>query len=383
MSDSKDSSKWSKHLDYETADPLCSSHIPSLDGLRFIAALLVILYHAGLEFPCPDGVTFFFVLSGFLFAVLLYREYCRTGTINLRKFYLRRTIRILPAFYATILITIVIKFFTSNPIDYAHAISSSLFVGNYYNAAFNHPATGFSHFWSLGVEEQFYLIWPLAFLAFIKLNWRGLIAALLGVALIVCLYRIIVSLSYVEADAYLYNAFECRCDSLAIGCVVGLLTTSEQFRRIVPQFARTGFEPLLVIALLSVGNMQTNSFRQTLGFSIESWLLALLLLQLITLHHHPLWSWLNHKWTRFLGTLSYSAYLVHAIGTGLAEKLSLDSQFAQLSTDVIITFTLAAGLYYLVEKPSLKLKARWTSGNHHFSKNTIETPAPTVNQATA
>lgn len=88
------------------ASPLLDkNHLPSLDGMRFVAVLMVMLYHGGINVPSADGVTFFFVLSGFLFAWLLGKEWRATGTISLRSFYFRRTMRIVPALYVCLLVS--------------------------------------------------------------------------------------------------------------------------------------------------------------------------------------------------------------------------------------------------------------------------------------
>jgi len=361
-------------------DPLLQSRLPSLDGLRFLAAVLVIVYHGGCEAPAPDGVTFFFVLSGFLFAVLLDREFRSTGTIGLGSFYIRRAIRILPAFYATLAITIVGKLLLGNPLDYAHAAASGLFVGNYYNALHDHPPTGFAHYWSLAVEEQFYIVWPLTFLALSRIS-RGALLGFLGASIVgVGAWRTTALWTGIGHDPYAYNAFECRFDSLATGCLVGLLIQSSRFRSLVRKSCPTGLEPLAVIGALVWSSAQSSHFHHGPGFTLDSALMALLLLQLVLLAEHPLWSWLNWEPIRFLGTLSYSAYLLHAWGLAVAAKVPGLSLAGRIVVGIAATFVLAAGQYFVVERPALRYRERFRSHGgeprHADSRSTVAAEEP-------
>jgi peptidoglycan/LPS O-acetylase OafA/YrhL len=145
---------------------------PDIEGLRGLAVLLVVVFHAGLGLSGGFiGVDVFFVISGFLITGLLLRERQQTGRIDFVAFYARRIRRLLPAALAVILITLPIAFVLFAPLDRVQVIwdgaASALSVGNIrfalaegdYFANLSAPSP-FLHFWSLGVEEQFYLIWP-------------------------------------------------------------------------------------------------------------------------------------------------------------------------------------------------------------------------------
>ena len=135
------------------ASGLRSSHLSGIDGIRAIAAFLVVFYHYGFRW-CPrgPGVLVFFVLSGFL------------GKISLKLFYIRRSLRIFPAFYAFWFLWIGTLVLLGKKFNVPQAITSFFYVNNYYQAIYGDPNTGLSHTWSLGIEEQFYLVWPLVFL---------------------------------------------------------------------------------------------------------------------------------------------------------------------------------------------------------------------------
>lgn len=140
---------------------------PQLDGVRGIAVSSVLGYHL-FGFPRNGGlygVSHFFVLSGFLITTLLLEELEFTRSINLRKFFARRSLRLLPlAYTATVLISVVSILSGADTIYYLRsAIMSILYIGNYFSLVFRQTgdlAPGLSHFWTLAVEEQFYLLWP-------------------------------------------------------------------------------------------------------------------------------------------------------------------------------------------------------------------------------
>src|SRR6266545_3183390 len=142
-------------------DSLTSTHIPALDGMRAVAVFLVIFYHFGFDWvPGAHGVMIFFVLSGFLITRLLLLENEKFGRISLKAFYLRRVLRIFPAFYCYWGILVAFLLLTGKQILWPHAWSALSYLSNYYVALNGDPNNGFSHTWSLGIEEQFYLLWP-------------------------------------------------------------------------------------------------------------------------------------------------------------------------------------------------------------------------------
>ena len=146
---------------------------PDIEGLRAVAVLAVVLFHA--DVPGVGGgfvgVDVFFVISGFLITGLLWREVSTTGTVRLRRFYGARARRLLPASATVGVVTVIGSAVLLPPLQarsvIGDGIASALYVGNYrfvlqgvdYFAAAM-PPSPFQHYWSLGVEEQFYLVWP-------------------------------------------------------------------------------------------------------------------------------------------------------------------------------------------------------------------------------
>src|SRR5438093_44753 len=194
---------------------LRSSHLPALDGLRAVAVFLVVFHHFGIRAaPGGLGVIIFFVLSGFLITWLLLGEDERFGTVSVRKFCARRFLRICPVFYFYWLLLIALLLLLHKKIVWEQAIASALFASNYYQAILGDPNTGFSHTWALSVVAQFYLLWPVIFLALRKDRIR-LAKALAGIILAVWAYRGLLHSVLGVAQGYVFEAFDTRAGRAA------------------------------------------------------------------------------------------------------------------------------------------------------------------------
>jgi peptidoglycan/LPS O-acetylase OafA/YrhL len=313
--------------------PFDLAHLPALDGLRFLALAQVVLYHGGWNVIPGDGVTFFFVLSGFLFAVLLDRERRATGTVDLRAFYTRRLFRIVPAFYVAVLATIAGKWLCGASIDWGHALASLTSSSICSGRSASCSSSGSSR--------------------------RALIAFLFASIGLVCAWRSLALLQLHAPDAYAYDAFETRFDSLAIGCLVGLLTTRGWFRRGLRAVTRTGLEPLATLFVIAATDSLGPRWHHSVGFTVDAALMALLLLQLVCLGWHPLWRWLNLRWVAFLGTLFYSGYLYHHWGLVAGAQIPGVLHASQVVAGLAATLVLAAISWSVVEQPCLRLRKRW------------------------
>lgn len=341
------------------------AYLPALDGIRALSVFIVILSHSefGKGAPGDLGVTAFFVLSGFLITWLLVREVTKTGKVSFKGFYMRRTLRIMPAFYAFMLFSIAMDYFMGDRWSLGLLLSGLTYVINYYNAFLGHPTTSIAHAWSLAVEEQFYLIWPVAFLFLWRRGLRTAQITLCVVIGVVVLWRAFLYLKIGVPASYVYNAFDTRADALALGCVVGLSFQTQIFRDVQSFLSRWVVAPLLTLGALYVSRQMIGSnYHYSLGFTVDAILLAIFIVQLLALSTHPAWNWLNTKPVRFLGIISYPCYLYHAWGMSVGERvLGSAPHWIVFIAGYAATILFAVGSYYVIEKPFLALKGRWST----------------------
>jgi len=236
-----------------------------IQGLRAVAVSLVVLGHAGVRGFAGGyvGVDVFFVISGFLITSLLVRELATKNGISIRRFYARRALRLLPASTLVVLVTLAGSWLFLSRVrfeEYAgDALSSALYAVNLRLAAGGtdylaegSPPSPFQHFWSLAVEEQFYLLWPLLLLVSWRLarRRRGLVAAPLAV---LCLLSFGLSVTVTEsAPSWAYFGSHTRFWELGAGALLAL--SADQLRDLSPKLAApmawTGLACILVAATL-------------------------------------------------------------------------------------------------------------------------------------
>ncbi len=339
-----------------------TAHLPGLDGLRMVSVLLVVVYHFGfLSVPGGHGVLAFFVISGFLITWLLLKEEDRYGAVSLKLFYIRRTLRIFPAFYAFWILWTAAMLAFHKPIIWPQALSALAYVNNYYQAILGDPGTGYSHTWSLGIEEQFYLLWPVSFIALRRRRSRA-VAGVAGVILAVWIHRAILKLVVGVWQGYFYEAFDTRADHLMMGCLLALLLHDGYlpglFRRLRRVWVSVVTVALLVVSV-ALGETYGSGYRDIIGFALDPLLIAAIIVQAMALRESPAWSWLNWRPVRYLGALSYSIYLYQQVIVEPAKKLLASQGVAVQLAGVLVAVVLAAAAsYHLVECPFLRLKDR-------------------------
>jgi peptidoglycan/LPS O-acetylase OafA/YrhL len=344
-------------LPSELLSALRRREIPGLNGLRAIAVLLVILYHAGLPVPGGLGVLIFFVLSGFLITWLALNEFADTGRMNLRQFYIRRALRIFPAFYTYAGLLLALLLITHKKIIWPQVIASLLYVNNYYQAVSGDPNSDFSHTWSLGVEEQFYLLWAPCLVLLLRKDHVFLflptaITAFWG-------YRYIL-LALGTRQQYIYAAFDTRADQLLCGCLFAVVLFEGRWRKLIRILcfpATVGTVAAVLIALSCEEFFKGSTFRDAVSFTVEPPLVAMLIPGLIAnARRYPV-RILEWKWFSGLGRLSYSMYLYQQLIIWPTEKVLREYPSAvKVSVSLLATIIAALLSFNLVEKPFLKLK---------------------------
>ena len=344
--------------------------IPKLNGLRALSAFIVVTYHYGIPYvPTGFGVLSFFVISGFLITWLLLQERDRTGSISLRAFYVRRSLRIFPAFYVYWVFAVLFSLAIGR-IIWPQAWASFFYVANYYQGLNGYPSSGFSHTWSLGIEEQFYLLWPAIFLM-LGHRPRRMLAGIVASIVAINVYRITLHNVGVPEE-YIYTAFETRFDHLLVGCGIAVALHHKMGGRFWSVVARRWTLPLLVGLLaisISYGNVYGIPYRNMIGFAIDPVLIGLLLVRLLSRNDFET-AWMDSKPVVYLGTISYSTYLYQQAVLYPARQILL-----RAGSPEVLTFVLCAGAvwftaalsYEVVERPFLRLKQRWATTGSHFS----------------
>lgn len=340
---------------------LAGRHLPALDGLRALAVFTVIVYHFGISaVPGDLGVSAFFVLSGFLITWLLLKEHRATGTIGVRQFYVRRVLRIFPAYYAFLAVSFAIDYARGHPWAPGVRWSAVLYGVNYYTALHGPPPSSIAHAWSLGIEEQFYLLWPLLLGGLLARGTR--LAARVVAVLIaaVVTWRCALLVGARVDHAYLYNAFDTRFDNLAVGCLLALCADAPAFQAVTARLTRSAVAPLVTLALLVASRTGFGpAYHYTLGFTVDAVLVAVLIVQLLQLHGAGLWSWLESAPARFLGTISYPLYLWHAWGLTVGHHVHGAGAVGEFGAGVFASILAASGSYYAIERPFLAWKRRF------------------------
>jgi peptidoglycan/LPS O-acetylase OafA/YrhL len=356
------SSPASRSLPSHLESKLRQSHLPALDGLRAVAVFLVIFGHFGFEMiPGLHGVMIFFVLSGFLITWLLLKENERTGTVSLTAFYKRRTLRIFPAFYAYWLMMVALLICTGKAVLWPHAWSALFYTSNYYSALNGDPNNGFSHTWSLAIEEQFYLLWPFVFLM-LSGSLKRMTTFLAALIAAVWIHRAILCFVFHVDQAYIFAAFDTRLDELMVGCLVAVLLKRRAMPRLWRAISHSSLRPLgtLAVLLLSIygGELYAGRYRDVFGFAVEPLLVAILVVQMIAFSSTTLWKWTEWSAVKFLGRISYSLYLYQQLTLHAVKKaLGAYPEVFQLAGAIFVTIVLATLSYYVIERPFLKLKS--------------------------
>lgn len=332
--------------------------LPALDGVRAIAVLLVLAGHF-LDFGGMGvaGVALFFVLSGFLITRLLIPDVEQAGRVRFGRFYWRRACRILPAYLTWVGVTWLVLGDPSQHADRSALTGLLTYTYNYTTPqpyGFNsiiHPA------WSLAVEEQFYLLWP------ITLTWLGSgkarRALLIGFAGVI-VWRFVASVLLHFPQTYLDWAFETNAGALALGCWLALYRRQNGAMRWL-RLARPQWLTIWVgVAICSVC-LGLQEFGGAVVWAVPLTSLVMFLLISIALQDgpHPV---LSHPLLRWIGAISYPLYLWHLWGLAAGESLPVPHPI-QLLVATAASLMLASASYYLLERPILRWRDRGWSGS--------------------
>ena len=319
----------------------------SLDVLRGVAVLLVIVYHNYVIHSEPPlaqflgrGVDLFFVLSGFLISGLLFSEYKATGTISCWRFWVRRGFKIYPAFYVFTALTAVL------------ILRSHLSTGPLWNELFfvqNYRAHFWPHTWSLAVEEHFYFALPILLLVFIKLlrrrsnPFRILPIISIALAMECTFFRILVTSAGAGRADFVFPT-HLRIDALFAGVALGYFY----------HFDRSSFEEarklwvlvvgvLIFLACILLPYLPQLTFAYAAFTFIVAWTV-----------NQPAKTFRHFSGLAWVGRYSYSIYLWHLAAFALVQRLF--PRYASLMTYLIASILVGVILAKLIEMPFLRLR---------------------------
>ena len=342
--------------------------IPSLDGFRAISILLILFCHSRLSTGFPGrltdlarqaevGVTVFFVISGFLITNLLMVEESKNGSISVGHFYLRRVFRILPVYF---LYTVFILLWGN--MENVSVSPSNLMHVSTFTVNFDKNKDWFlGHFWSLSVEEQFYLFWP-AMLIFFRKHLNIVIPVLLAWS---CIARAI-AYKLPGFEFISLSPFFAYSDAIFIGAFGGIIFFEKPDLFTHKIFSSTLAKLLAISLFLTLVYFTEHGVLAIISLPFGNTIISMSTLFLISSYILPsgktVYKILNHKAVVHIGVLSYSIYIWQQFFfVGEIRGFCRTFPF-----NILVIYGVSLASYYLWEKPFLKLKK-------HFSVTKLQT----------
>ena len=357
-----------------------TKYLPSIDSLRAIAVIAVIIYHIDANY-LPGGflgVDLFFVLSGYLISSLIIKEYKSTGTVNLYNFYVRRARRLLPAVYFMITVVLIIITLFNGVLlkkSYLDALFGYIYSSNWwyifhkldYFDSFGSQSP-FKHLWSLAIEEQFYMFFPLIFLLFnrksksnnsnSKLN-KNFIYVVLSLILVSLIAHIL--LFDINNINRIYFGTDTRAFSLLVGVVGAILYPMDRLSERTTKkdnmiYSIVSLVSILVLIGIMINTSEYNTWLYRGGFLLVA-IIGLIIIISSGRQYTFMSKLLSFKPFVFIGKISYSLYLWHfpilVVTTPVSEIGNPNLFYVTLR--IILIFLVATGSYMFVETPIRKL----------------------------
>lgn len=349
------------------------SRIVGLDGLRALSILLVVLGHGWSTIPIARnfpglgaylgnsslGVTTFFVISGYLITFLLCNERRLSGTISLPAFYMRRVLRIFPALYLYLLILVLVR-----SLGLIHTTNGDLGIAATYLANYNHLlpiATNadywfVGHFWSLSLEEQFYLLWPVTLLVAGLARSRGVALLIVVVSPVM---RVITYAVWPEARGQIGMMLQTAVDSIMVGCYLALVEgrpgVTAFWNRVSSWVWPLATGVFLVLVSPWMKFRFEGAYTITIGMTLNSLAIALLIGWVVRSPESGFSRALSTPVLRYIGTRSYGLYLWQQLF--LAPTVAI--WVFPFPLNMVASLMAAECSYRCVERPFLRMRDRF------------------------
>lgn len=353
-------------------------YIPALDGLRGISVMLILGYHDIGHYTSGFShwlnawftVDMFFLISGYLITSILVKEERKTGSISLKNFYVRRWLRIAPAYYVCIGAAIVWCMMGGNhhlkPFAYAAMYLTNLDLAFGWNLI---PLKyGVSHFWTLGVEEQFYLVWP-NLMKWANKHLVKIVAAVIGAVYLWRGYLIANGADWIR----IYHGFDTRVDTLMYGSLIAIALANQKVRDVARKVVGNGWVQMLILWLVlqtcvglghpGDGTKDSQFYLWQAKMPFVHILFSSLIMSLMLAPKAVASLFFSNPIAVWLGKLSYAIYLWHPlVHTTYCSYYWTYFNTHKLEAELIqygLIIAVAAASYYLIEKPFLKLKSKF------------------------
>ena len=344
-------------------------HFPGLDGLRGIAAMCVVFSHIGLSLSkfggssisseafAGLGVTLFFVLSGYLITFLLLQEKNVRSKISVRSFYIRRIIRIWPAYYLVIILSLAALYFFDGQIENKSSLFYYVFFLPNVPLALGATVSTMGHLWSIGVEEQFYAVWP-----WLLKHVKKLLVVFIGIVVAYMLLKVV--FKYYGSNSLYAFWYYLRFDCMAIGGIGALLVHQKD--------KRLSFFYNKAVCWISIA-VCAFSFYSVINIPLlkEELYAVVFLVIILNVSSNPSSPVkTDNSLLRYFGKISYGIYLYHPLmiylTVLLCERFALQNFFKTTwyipVYVIVIAFTIiiAQLSYLLMEQRFLRLKERFS-----------------------
>jgi peptidoglycan/LPS O-acetylase OafA/YrhL len=350
------------------ADYLAMSRFPALDGLRAIAALLVLVHHFGgprwIVLSGWVGVYLFFVLSGFLITTLALREEERHGRLSLRSFYIRRVFRIMPVYFLLLGVTVLVYSWLGqyDDLDMASALPYYLT----FNGEFVGLGHGYDLSWTLGIEEKFYLVWPLLAFAIPRLSvrYRVLLATVASAG---------VQLLPLPGPSIPYAV-------IMFGCLLAIALHDRRGFAVLRWLTSLPAALTIVAGFILIHLVVPRLAADVVGEAktIVVYGAGCVVLVLATLGRNPVSTLLSTGPFGFVGRRSYSLYLVQQLAAlavvAIVPVLATPGTGSLLAVSVVALIC-ADILYRWVESPGIRLGRRLIQRIQHGEKRHLDSPS--------